>query len=91
MESVLGETALFAMGSQDGLDPIASVELLELQLFELGLFRIGEPTSGDEAFDFSFASSFSFVHFGSQFGSTSIDTAIRPPAGATASVPTSRG
>ena len=67
MESVLGETALFAMGSQDGLDPIASVELLELQLFELGLFLIREPTPGDEAFDFSFES-LMLVHETLQFG-----------------------
>src|SRR5262245_26198734 len=55
-ESVLRETALLAMGGQNGLDPIASVELLELQLLELGLFVIGEPTSCDEGFDFSFES-----------------------------------
>ena len=54
--SVLGETALLAMGGQDGLDPIASVELLELQLLELGLFLIRQPTPRDEAFDFSFES-----------------------------------
>jgi hypothetical protein len=66
-ESVLGQPALFAMGGQDGLDPIATVELFEFELLELGLFGIGEPTPCHEAFDFSFES-LMLVHETLQFG-----------------------